>query len=223
MSFASRVERLRREYCRVDADELVTTVAADFINAAAPSFARAFDRKGSLVGTFDRLGEETLTAFRERVRSEAQGLAQAARVIVGGVGAFGGAMGVGGLPRGAVTLPDIPLHASQREAVELIERARRVALVCGRRWGKSTVIVTLAVEPHVTDGRVKISRSALGKRTSYRGVTANHLVRQVTGFRAFDKDAYRREDDLFDAAMYAALVSLGDGTEARWSRLKRAA
>jgi hypothetical protein len=48
------------------------------------------------------------------------------------------------------------------------------------------------------------------------------LVRQVTGFRAFDKDSYRREDDLFDAAMYAVLVSLGDGTEMRWSKLKRA-
>ena len=43
-------------------------------------------------------------------------------------------------------------------------------------------------------------------------------MRQVTGFRAFDKDAYRREDDLFDAAIYSVLVSLGDGTEARWSR-----
>ena len=80
----------------------------------------------------------------------------------------------------------------------------------------------MAVEPHVTDGRVKLSRSALEKRSNYRGVVANHLVRQVTGFRAFDKDAYRREDDLFDAAMYAVLVSLGDGTEGRWSRLKRA-
>jgi hypothetical protein len=80
----------------------------------------------------------------------------------------------------------------------------------------------LAVEPHSTGGRVKIGRSALDKRTNYRGVVANHLVRQVTGFRAFDKDALRREDDLFDAAMYAVLVSLGDGTEARWSRLKRA-
>ena len=79
-----------------------------------------------------------------------------------------------------------------------------------------------AFEPHATGGRVKLSRSALDKRTNYRGVVANHLVRQVTGFRAFDKDAYRREDDLFDAAMYAVLVSLGDGTEARWSRLKRA-
>jgi hypothetical protein len=69
---------------------------------------------------------------------------------------------------------------------------------------------------------VKLGRAALDKRTNYRGIVANHLVRQVTGFRAFDKDAYRREDDLFDAAMYAVLVSLGDGTEARWPRLKRA-
>ena len=80
----------------------------------------------------------------------------------------------------------------------------------------------LMVEPHSTAGRLKIGRSALDKRTNYRGLTANHLTRQVTGFRAFDKDAYRREDDLYDAAMYAALISLGDGTEARWSRLNGA-
>jgi hypothetical protein len=80
----------------------------------------------------------------------------------------------------------------------------------------------LMVEPHAAAGRVKIGRAALGKRSSYRGVLANHLTRQVTGFRAFDKDAYRREDDLFDAAIYSVLVSLGDGTEMRWSKLKRA-
>jgi hypothetical protein len=34
------------------------------------------------------------------------------------------------------------------------------------------------------------------------------------GFRTFHKDAYRLVDDLFDAAMYAVLASLGDGTEA---------
>ena len=80
----------------------------------------------------------------------------------------------------------------------------------------------LMAEPHATGGRVKIGRSALDKRTSYRGVMANHLTRQVAGFRAFDKDACRREDDLYDAAMYSVLVSLGDGTEMRWSKLKRA-
>ena len=46
----------------------------------------------------------------------------------------------------------------------------------------------LMVEPHSTAGRLKIGRSALDKRTNYRGMTANRLTRQVTGFRAFDKD-----------------------------------
>jgi hypothetical protein len=81
----------------------------------------------------------------------------------------------------------------------------------------------LAVEPHATKGRLKIGRTALDKRMNYRGVVANHLVRQVTGFRAFDKDSHKREDDLFDAAMYAALVSIGDGVAMRWSKLKRQA
>jgi hypothetical protein len=81
----------------------------------------------------------------------------------------------------------------------------------------------LHVEPHFLAGRVKIARSAFGKRSNYRGVTANHLARQVTGFKCFDKDSYRREDDLLDAAVYSVLVSLGDGVEQRWSKLKRVA
>ena len=67
------------------------------------------------------------------------------------------------------------------------------------------------VEPHVSAGRVKISVHALDKRTNFRGVTANHLVRQVTGFKTFDKDSYKREDDLLDAAVYSVLVgALGE-------------
>jgi hypothetical protein len=122
------------------------------MNGGATSFARAFDRKGALVGTFNRRGEESLTDFRQRSRSETQRLAGVACLVVGGIWAFGEATGLGGLPRGAVTLPDIPLHPSQRKAVGLIEQTHRVALVCGRRWGKSTVIVTLAVD-YVLTGR----------------------------------------------------------------------
>jgi hypothetical protein len=81
----------------------------------------------------------------------------------------------------------------------------------------------LRAEPHVTSGRVKIGRHALDKRTNYRGVTANHLVRQVTGFKTFDKDVYKREDDLLDAAVYSILLGLGDGLEARWWALRRVA
>ena len=87
----------------------------------------------------------------------------------------------------------------------------------------STPGLSLAVEPHANAGRVKISRHALDKRSNYRGVVANHLVRQVTDFKCFDKDSYKREDDLFDAAMYSVLAMIGDGTEAQWTALKRVA
>ena len=156
MSFATRVERLKREFGRVDEQDAIVAVLADFCNGGAPSFARVFDRRGQKISALDRAQDETVTAFRERARNDAHSLAGAARIVVGGIGAFGRAAKVGGLPRGAVTLPDIPLHASQREAVELIERARRVALVCGRRWGKSTVIVTLAVDYALTGRSVGI-------------------------------------------------------------------
>jgi hypothetical protein len=81
----------------------------------------------------------------------------------------------------------------------------------------------LRVESHFLAGRVKIGAHALARRTAYRGVTQNHLVSQVTGFKTFDAAAGRREDDLLDCACYATLVSLGDGLEQRWNALKRAA
>jgi hypothetical protein len=81
----------------------------------------------------------------------------------------------------------------------------------------------LAVEPHTSTGRVKLGQHAYQQRSNYKGVTVNHLVRQVTGFKTFDKEAYRREDDAYDAFSYSVLLTLGDGLETRWSRLKRAA
>jgi len=79
------------------------------------------------------------------------------------------------------------------------------------------------VSPHAKTGRFKIGRTAFERRSNYRGVTANHLTKQVCGYHAYDKESYRREDDLYDAAIYAVLVSLGDGIEERWNRFKRAA
>ena len=52
----------------------------------------------------------------------------------------------GGRSRGAVILPDIPPHPSQLEALELIAANRRVALVAGRRWGKTSLLTMLAVD-----------------------------------------------------------------------------
>jgi hypothetical protein len=58
-------------------------------------------------------------------------------------------------------------------------RAKRILDAWAEQKGRA-----LAVEPHTTGDRVKVSRSSPDKRTNYRGVVANHLVRQVTGFRA---------------------------------------
>jgi hypothetical protein len=54
----------------------------------------------------------------------------------------------------------------------------------------------LAVEPHITQGRVKFGRSAYDKRQDYQGAAYNHALAQITQFRAFDKKASKRADDL---------------------------
>jgi hypothetical protein len=146
VSFASACARLRREHGRPGAGEIVTHVAADFLHGGAPSRARVFDRKGLMIGAYALSENETLNDFRQRARREAAGLAGAARIVVGGIEGGEIATPAYGLPRGAVSLPDIPLHPSQREAVKLIERSRRVCLVCGRRWGKSTTITVMAID-----------------------------------------------------------------------------
>jgi hypothetical protein len=74
MSFASRVERLKREFGRADELGVVVTVAADFLSGGALAFARVFDRSGRELAAYVRTEDETLTAFRQRARSEAQGV-----------------------------------------------------------------------------------------------------------------------------------------------------
>jgi hypothetical protein len=80
----------------------------------------------------------------------------------------------------------------------------------------------LAVEPHVTAGRVKFARSTYDKRQDYRGAVYNHALAQITGFRAFNRQASKRADDAADAFMYAVLRCLGDGRARRWDRIKKA-
>ena len=88
-------------------------------------------------------------------------------------------------------------------------------------WGKDGR--ALAVEPHVTKGRVKFAKTAYDKRMEYRGAAYNHALAQITGFRVFDKAAAKRADDLADAFCYSVLRCLGDGRAGRWDRIRRAA
>lgn len=66
MSFESRALRLEREHGRAGANDIVVTVAADFLHGGQPTFARPFDRRGSMIGTVQRAQGEGWAAFRAR-------------------------------------------------------------------------------------------------------------------------------------------------------------
>lgn len=60
-------------------------------------------------------------------------------------------------------------------------------------------------------GEIKISRECHQQVVAFKGVTRNHLIAQVTGFRVGDKDAAKRSDDLLDCFTYSVSIALGDG------------
>lgn len=63
--------------------------------------------------------------------------------------------------------------------------------------------------PFVYKGLVKVSRYAFDKVMTFKGVTRNHMMAQILGFRVGDKDAARRADDLLDCFTYGIALSLG--------------
>lgn len=63
---------------------------------------------------------------------------------------------------------------------------------------------------YVFNGKVKITQPAYDKVTTYKEVSRNHQLHQVTGFRMGDKDAAKRPDDLLDTFTYGVSISLGD-------------
>jgi hypothetical protein len=67
----------------------------------------------------------------------------------------------------------------------------------------------IAVSSHHHQALCKISDFAYNKTVNYKGMTRNHLMSQVTGFRIGDKDAARRADDLLDVYVYGLALSLG--------------
>ena len=107
--------------------------------------------------------DEPWAAFKGRARVEAGEAAGARSLLIGGLPDGVGAADIDHLdrgaedpPRGAIVLPEAALHPSQIEALDLIREHRRVALVCGRRWGKSTILITLAVDAALSGKRVGV-------------------------------------------------------------------
>jgi hypothetical protein len=68
----------------------------------------------------------------------------------------------------------------------------------------------LSVEGIINSGRVRLTAPACDRTSKLKGVTRNHLLAQVAGFRVADKDAWRRSDDLVDALCYAVIKAYRD-------------
>jgi hypothetical protein len=88
---------LRAERSRADA--ITTVIAGDFLHGGAASHARIFDRKGVMMATLHRCGDEGPTIFRGRVLGEAARVAGATRVVLGGLGATAGLPPLAPAPR----------------------------------------------------------------------------------------------------------------------------
>jgi phage terminase large subunit-like protein len=65
----------------------------------------------------------------------------------------------------------------------------------------------ISVSGYVHQGMVKISRHAYDKVINFKGITRNHFISQVCGFRIGIKD---QMDDLFDTFCYGISLALGD-------------
>ena len=68
----------------------------------------------------------------------------------------------------------------------------------------------ISVSGHYWQEKIKISAYAYDKTATFKNVTRNHLVTQVTSFRIGDKDANKRADDLLDCFVYGVAIGVGD-------------
>lgn len=68
----------------------------------------------------------------------------------------------------------------------------------------------ISVSGYVYQELVKITPGAYDKVNTFKGVTRNHMLSQVFGFRIGDKDAAKRADDLLDAFVYSVALGLGN-------------
>lgn len=65
----------------------------------------------------------------------------------------------------------------------------------------------ISVSGYVHQGKVKLSRAAYEKTCVYKGQSANHMLKQVFGFRLGAKD---QNDDLLDTFCYGTAIALGN-------------
>jgi hypothetical protein len=151
----ARLERRRAALLdlKLKTPELQTIVAVDFVSGGEARFARAADIKGKPIAAWLADPSETATEFRARAEAGARSLG-AVRLVIGGVPDLAATDSSPILPppRGALVLPDGPLHRGQIEALRTIQSNRFAALRCGRRFGKSSLAAALASDVAMLGG-----------------------------------------------------------------------
>lgn len=94
----------------------------------------------------------------------------------------------------------------------LLQQAARMGLQARAIESKLTALGkserAISVSGYVHRDMVKVSDVAYNKTSNYKGVTKNHLVSQVTGFRIGVKEQV--DDDLLDCWCYGAAIALGN-------------
>ncbi len=68
----------------------------------------------------------------------------------------------------------------------------------------------ISVSGYVYQELVKICQPAFDKVVAFKGITRNHLLTQLAGFKIGDKEAHKRADDLADCFMYGIAIALGN-------------
>ena len=132
--------------------------AADFVTGEPAAFARAADRRGVRLATYHLDAAETREAFLERARSESAKLG-ASYLVIGGLPQIGDRESLdlavapaSSLPPGAIVMPDPVLHTGQIRALRVVQANRFAALRCGRRFGKSGLLATIAADTALLGG-----------------------------------------------------------------------
>jgi hypothetical protein len=135
----------------------IVLTATDFAHGGQPVSARLYDARGKALAAVDRLPDETLTDFKDRVLGLARGRPDVMGATLGGIPpVLGREPWLGALPLSAIKPPAPSLHASQLEALEIIRRHRRVVLRAGRRWGKSVLLAAVAIDALIIGQKVAI-------------------------------------------------------------------
>ena len=158
------LERLIGEWIAAEPASLTIHTAIDFVTGSpAPDFARLADRNGVVFALIERRSDESYPTFRgvARAAAEARG---AAKLVFGGLHPRLAALTAGrdmaapapstvpprDLFRGVLRPPDGPLHSGEIEAAVVAQTNRFTAWKCGRRFGKTSTMIALAMDAVLT-------------------------------------------------------------------------